>query len=177
MSSFDESQHPRHGDGKFSHKPHLETSVTLNVDQEAAAMIHVERLIAAGRLSPAARGMDPREAIDQMAAAEALDYSEHSAELAAAGLHRRGRPADLLPGDEVILAHGPVEVTAVHDAGQGRVTLELDNGSSWTLPGDDDVEFDTGPNRCLGCGQEADYDGWDGHCGECADARDGSGND
>lgn len=155
--------------GQFANATRNEADVSL-VTQPAQR--HIELLIAAGRLSPAARGMDPREALEQMTEAEALTFSDSAAEFALAGLAMRAPAASLAVGDTLVEADGThceiehVKVTSLD------VELELDDGRSLVLGTNEQVDFTPGPGRCAGCGSELDGAGWDGYCGECADAVD-----
>lgn len=131
---------------------------------------HIELLIAAGRLAPGARGMDPREAIEQMAEVEGADYTDTTAELALAGLQRRGRAEHLVPGDRVLLEGRLVGVEHV-ERSSFAVALLLDDGATLSLSYVDDVDFEPGAGRCSACGNELEVAGRHGRwlCGPCAD--------
>ncbi|WP_156251017.1 hypothetical protein [Pseudactinotalea terrae] len=157
--------------GQFAPTSRTEASVRL----PAAAAQHVSALITAGRLSPAGRGMDPREAIEQMAEAEALNISEKAHQLARAGLSVRDRADTLVVGDVLIGRDGTrreVEHTVLTER---TVELETDEGVTLTLDRDERVDFELGHGRCSTCGEELDLGGWDGLCGSCADADESDG--
>jgi len=157
--------------GQFAPTSRTEAPVRLS----AAAARHVSALISSGRLSPAARDMDPREAIEQMSEAEALNLSERAEQLAQAGLPVRDRADTLLVGD-VLLGHDgtrrEVEDTTLTER---TIELETDDGDTLTFDRNEQVDFELGHGRCTSCGQESDPDGWDGLCGSCADAKESGG--
>jgi len=130
---------------------------------------YIEKMIAAGDLAPAARGMGAREAIDQWAEANAASYGERVDHLAGAGLLPEARADRLGPGEAVDLepilsAREDVDQSALEAAQRdyaelssvtanpdGSVTLVHTQGST-VVPGDLQVAYEVDDNRCVDCG-------------------------
>ena len=154
----------------------------------------IDRLIGLGFLSPAARDMDPREAVDQWCEANAATLRERHDMLGAIGQMPRLRPADLSVGDTVDLV--PVvarysntvdpaaEIAAEFEYAQivepttverslaagygGKVAVIHTDQGSWAVDENDelDVHPDFDGTRCNNCGEPVglDQDRINGHC-------------
>lgn len=130
---------------------------------------YIEQMIGAGELAPAARDMEPREAIEQWAQANAVSYSERVDKLAGAGLLPVTRADDIGPGEaidlEPILTARPdvtageleaarrdfAEVSAVTDNRDGTVTITHSQGAT-TVDSDLAVAYEADESRCADCG-------------------------
>lgn len=156
----------------------------------------IETLVRRGVLSPGARGMDPREAIDQYVESTGAPFVERVALLREVGLSPRFAIGDLLPREkltradleavdpfraEVDLVDGVDEFRVWRRPQQVRGRWRVDLGDTFgTAAGvvyaDDGVEVDVAAHdedeRCSRCGGDlGDGAGYDGHCGDCADAN------
>ena len=180
--------------GEFTTSAHAESPTVLT--SPAAATI--ERMIARGDLSPAARGMDPRDAIEQWAEANGAPWEDRVIALRAAGLNPVVRGDELQPGDLLqvgeLTGRDDVTLTLDENAGAGvtavaiaetkdrtstTVTHYVRDENYWrnvgtlTVETNAELEIDPSPDRCSSCGRDAGGgDGSDGRCGNCADALD-----
>lgn len=179
--------------GQFTAAARAESSVDLS----ASGM---ESLIRRGVLSPGARGMDPREAIDQHAEATGATFAERVDMLGEVGLRPRLRVDDLLDGEklaradleavdlaevEVDLVDGVDEFTVWRRPQKVRGRWRVDLGDEFgtaagVIYANDEAlvavaEYDE-EERCSQCGANlADGEGFDGRCGNCADRAEADG--
>lgn len=181
--------------GQFAAGARAEPDLTL-------ASPGVERLIARGVLSPGARGMDPREAIDQHAEATGAPFAERVELLREVGLRPRFDVGDLLDGEKLTRAdleavdpfRAEVDlVDGVDDfrvwrrpqkiRGRWRVDLVDQFGTAaGVIYADDVVQVDVAEHdeeeRCSQCGADlGNGEGCDGRCGDCADRMEPDGED
>jgi hypothetical protein len=155
----------------------------------------IETLVRRGVLSPGARGMDLREAIDQYIESTGASFVERVDLLRAVGLAPRFAFGDLLAREkltradleavdpfraEVDLVDGVDEFRVWRRPQKIRGRWRVDLGDAFgTAAGvvyaDDGVEVDVAEHdedeRCSRCGVDVgDGEGYDGYCGDCADA-------
>lgn len=167
-------------------------NVTVLPDRAQTA---IETMISLGALSPAARGMDPREAIDQWAEANGAPWEDRMLALRAAGMFPVLRADELQPGDlaqvddltgrdDVTLTLDVDDVTEVVIAETTATTgttitfrlRDTDYSAqlgTLTIARHATLEVDPSPDRCTSCGLDAaDADGLGGRCWECAASLD-----
>lgn len=179
--------------GRFAAQHRTEAAVKLGGRTREC----IEEMIAAGELSPAARTMDPHDALEQWAQANAVDWARRAEQYEAAGLRMRMRADELVDGDRfdvraLLADHGEVDademlrqvdgdvevqmVQPAHEAGRVYVQMSDDDGGylgqMW-IPDGTRIEVVPSPWRCRGCGRDTeDGEGDDGLCRACADALD-----
>lgn len=159
----------------------LDPADVLTADPAMRAVGHIETMIARGQLSPAARGMEPREAIEQWAEANVASLREQQAEYEQAGMYLRLTPDALVAGDAVDLE--PIirefgdsevdeadlmaaecelaEVLEIED--DGALVIHTTQGT-WGVPRDFRVDMQLGSGRCAKCGEPKPEPGL---CQEC----------
>jgi hypothetical protein len=189
---------PNSSGGRFAPSPHDENATALSpiaptkVRPPRQATEFIERMIQSGYLSPGARGMDPREAIEQHAEASVMHFVQKVSWYEQAGLYMRADAEDLREGDRIDLEpllreyskeapEGDAEpsiselATVIqHDdimADGRRVTSIHTDQVHIRLPLGTQVEFMPAPdnaNRCDDCGDEMDDAEEDYLCSYCA---------
>ncbi len=162
----------------------------------------IESLICRGVLSPGARGMNPREAIDQYAEATGAPFAERVDLLREVGLRPRFDVGDLLDGEkltradleavdpfraEVDLVDGVDEFRVWRRPQKIRGRWRVDLGDQFgtaagVIYADDGVQVDVAEHdeeeRCSQCGADlGNGEGYDGRCGDCADRMEPDGED
>lgn len=189
---------PNSSGGQFSPSRHDESATTLPVATPAAvrsprqATEFIERKIQAGHLSPSARGMDPREVIEQNAEANGMPFAWKLSWYEQAGLYMQADAEDIREGDRIDLepllreyskdalegdaepAMSELETVLQHDdimVDGRRVTSIHTAQVHIEVPLGTQVEFMPAPdnaNRCDSCGDEMDDAEEDYLCSYCA---------
>lgn len=184
--------------GRFAPSPHDENATALSPPAPAKvrppkqATEFVDRMIQAGYLSPGARGMDPREVIEQHAEASVMLFVQKVSWYEQAGLYMRAGAEDIREGDRIDLEpllreyskdalEGDAEpsmpelATVVQHDGimvdGRRVTSIHTDQAHIQVPLGTQVEFMPAPdnaNRCDDCGDEMDDAEEDYLCSSCA---------
>lgn len=159
--------------GQFATEPRGENDLSPYSERTTAA---IEAMIRDGELSPAARDMDPQEAIEQWGEANAASLWEVQERLDAAGLYLRMRADKVVAGDAVDMTpiiekygdpgdRGPgseydaslYEMATVEDDPEfteTAVTLHTSQGS-WSMPRNTQMRtlLVMGQGRCDDCGE------------------------
>jgi len=159
----------------------------------------INSLVVSGVLSPAARDMDPREAVEQHAEANAMTFAEKASLFDQANVMFLGPVEGLVDGDMVdlkplLIAHGTRDesydadlmiatcdlavVEDLHPTNDGLVMICTDQ-MNLAVPAGTQVEYrPTQANRCAQCGADStNGEGFDGMCGNCADVSESATSD
>ena len=164
-------------------------------DHAIAPSPFINSLVAAGVLSPGARDMDPRAAVEQHAEANVMTYAEKAdlfdrANVMFVGTVEALVEADLVDLEPLLLAYGARDesfdadlittldelatVEAVATNPDGSMTIYTDQ-MNLAVPAGAEVEYRPSmASRCCECGESSTGgDGSDGLCGNCADVAEG----
>ncbi|MFC8798563.1 hypothetical protein ACFT2C_12590 [Promicromonospora sp. NPDC057138] len=189
---------PNSSGGRFAPSPHDENATALSpiappkVRPSRQTTEFIERMVQTGYLSPGARAMDPREAIEQHAEASVMLFVQKVSWYEQAGLYMRADAEDIREGDRIDVE--PLMREYSKDALEGdakpsiselatviqhddimvdgrRVTSIHTDQAHIQVPLGTQVEFMPAPdnaNRCDDCGDEMDDAEEDYLCSFCA---------
>lgn len=189
---------PNSSGGRFAPSPHGESATALppnaptKVRSPRQATEFIERMIQAGFFAPGARGMDPREVIEQNADANGMPFVQKVSWYEQAGLYMQADAEDIREGDRIDLepllreyskedldgdaepSMSELATVIQHDdimVDGRRMTSIYTDQVHIQVPLGTRVEFTPAPdnaNRCDDCGDEMDDAEEDYQCSSCA---------